>query len=107
MTENQIAKCRQRLERFLLDLLEPIGRSERRHWGERYARGLLQDGERKSMEPLAARLRDGNVQAMQQFVGQSPWVLAIIRKRIFLNMRPGGQGEPLKFEAKVVEVAVG
>ena len=34
-------------------------------------------------------------------------LLAIIRKRIFLNMRPGGQGEPLKFEAKVVEVAVG
>ena len=35
------------------------------------------------------------------------YMLAIIRKRIFLNMRPGGQGEPLKFEAKVVEVAVG
>jgi hypothetical protein len=34
MTENQIAKCRQRLDRFLFDLLEPIGRSERRHWGE-------------------------------------------------------------------------
>jgi SRSO17 transposase len=72
MTENQIAKCRQRLERFLLDLLEPIGRSERRHWGELYVRGLLQDGERKSIEPMAARLPDGNVQAMQQFVGQSP-----------------------------------
>src|SRR5712692_1327350 len=73
MTENQIGKCRQRLERFLLDLLEPIGRSERRHWGELYVRGLLQDGDRKSIEPMAARLPDGNVQAMQQFVGQSPW----------------------------------
>src|SRR5216683_2898338 len=39
MTENQITKCRQRLERFLLDLLEPIGRSERRHWEELYVRG--------------------------------------------------------------------
>src|SRR5260370_34311742 len=73
MTENQIAKCRQRLELFLLDLLEPVGRSERRHWGALYVRGLLQDGERKSIEPMAARLPDGNVQAMQQFVGQSPW----------------------------------
>jgi len=47
MTETQIARSRQRLERFLVDLLEPMGRSERRHWGELYVRGLLQDGERK------------------------------------------------------------
>ncbi|MHB8391692.1 MAG: hypothetical protein ACYDBH_19290 [Acidobacteriaceae bacterium] len=41
MTENQMARSRQRLERFLLDLLEPVGRSERWHWGELYVRGLL------------------------------------------------------------------
>jgi hypothetical protein len=34
-------------------------------------------------------------------------VLAIIRKRTFLNIRPGGQGELAELEAKVVEVAVG
>jgi hypothetical protein len=34
-------------------------------------------------------------------------VLAIIRKRIFLNIRPGGQGELAELDAKVVEVAVG
>ena len=73
MTEVQIKKCRKRLEQFLADLLEPVGRSERRHWGSVYVRGLLLNGERKSIEPMAARLREGNVQAMQQFVGQSPW----------------------------------
>ena len=92
MTENQIAKCRQRLERFLLDLLQPVGRSERRHWGELYVRGLLQDGERKSIEPMAARLPDGNVQAMQQFVGQSPWewqeVWARLGKRMTAELEP-------------------
>src|ERR1039457_922182 len=92
MTENQIAKSRQRLEQFLLDLLEPIGRSERRHWGELYVRGLLQDGERKSIEPMAARLPDGNVQAMQQFVGQSPWewqdVWARLGKRMTAELEP-------------------
>jgi SRSO17 transposase len=31
------------------------------------------DGERKSIEPMASRLPDGNVQALQQFVNQSPW----------------------------------
>ena len=92
MTEHQIAKCRQRLERFLLDLLEPVGRSERRHWGELYVRGLLQDGDRKSIEPMAARLPDGNVQAMQQFVGQSPWewqeVWARLGKRMTAELEP-------------------
>ena len=92
MTENRIAKSRQRLERFPLDLLEPMGRSERRHWGELYVRGLLQDGERKSIEPMAARLPDGNVQAMQQFVGQSPWewqeVWARLGKRMTAELEP-------------------
>jgi SRSO17 transposase len=31
------------------------------------------DGERKSIEPIANRLPDGDVQALQQFVNQSPW----------------------------------
>ena len=57
MTESEIAKCRTRLEQFLADLLEPLGRRERRHWGAVYVRGLLLDGERKSIEPMAARLR--------------------------------------------------
>ena len=68
MTEIQIRKCHERLERFLVDLLEPVGRSERRHWGAVYVRGLLLNGERKSVEPMASRLPDGNIQAMQQFI---------------------------------------
>src|SRR6516225_4795274 len=56
MTESEIEKCRKRLEQFLADLLEPLGRRERRHWSSVYVRGLLLDGERKSIEPMAARL---------------------------------------------------
>jgi SRSO17 transposase len=50
-------------------------------WSGVYLRGLLQDGERKSIEPIAARvprpaelagIRDPE-QALQQFVNQSPW----------------------------------
>src|SRR6266853_1070430 len=73
MTDAQVEKCRKRLEQFLMDLLEPVGRSERRLWGAVYIRGLLLNGERKSIEPLADRSNEGNVQALQQFVGQSPW----------------------------------
>src|SRR6185437_5674025 len=49
-------------------------------WAAIYIRALLQDGERKSVEPLAARvplppglrIRDP-MQALQNFVNQSPW----------------------------------
>ena len=43
MTEKQLAGVRTRLERFLSDLVEPMGRSERRHWAQIYIQGLLLD----------------------------------------------------------------
>ncbi len=61
-----------RLRRFLRELVVRMGRSERQHWAEMYIRGLLLDGERKSIEPMATRL-DADVQALRQFVNQSPW----------------------------------
>jgi SRSO17 transposase len=87
-------KCRERLERFLVDLMEPVGRSERRHWGSVYVRGLLLDGERKSIEPLAGRLLEGNVQALQQFVGQSPWEWEPIWERLGKRMTSELEAEP-------------
>jgi SRSO17 transposase len=50
-----------------------FGRCERRYWCKQYLAGLLLDGERKSIEPMAGRVAGGDVQAMQQFVNQSPW----------------------------------
>lgn len=73
VTEKQLASCRQRLQTFADELLAPLGRSERRHWGSIYVRGLLLDGERKSVGAIAARLPDGNEQNLQQFLNQSPW----------------------------------
>jgi len=86
MTDQQLHRCRARLEQFLADLLEPVGRSERRHWGAVYVRGLLLDGERKSIEPMAARLPEGNAQAMQQLVGQSPWAWTPVWERLGQRM---------------------
>ena len=92
MTDAQLQRCRKRLEQFLADVLEPVGRSERRQWGSVYVRGLLLDGERKSIEPMAKRLPDGNEQAMQQFVGQSPWdwnpVWARLGRRMVAELNP-------------------
>jgi SRSO17 transposase len=51
-----------------------------------YVRGLLLDREHKSIEPMAARLPEGNVQAMQQLVGQSPWPWAPVWERLARRM---------------------
>ena len=95
MNSKQLEKCRSRLELFLMDLLEPMGRIERRHWGSVYVRGLLTNGERKSIEPMAARTPDGNVQAMQQFVGQSPWEWSPVWERLSRRMTAELEPDPI------------
>ena len=86
MDAKQLCECRTRLENFLKELLESLGRASRRHWGNVYVRGLLLDGERKSIEPMADRMPDGNVQAMQQLIGQSPWDFRPVRRRLAEKM---------------------
>lgn len=82
MTPQSLKALESRLMRFLEDLLEPMGRSERRHWARVYVQGLLLDGERKSMEPMAARIPGADVQALRQFVGQSPWEVEQVQCRL-------------------------
>jgi SRSO17 transposase len=60
------------LEGFLLKVTAGLGRAERRRWAGVYVRVLLLDGERKSVEPMAARLGQSD-QDLQHFVSQRPW----------------------------------
>ena len=71
---------RERLKGFLDQMLVTLGRSERRQWGSVYVRGLLATSGRKATASMAVRVSDGNVQAMQQFIGQSPWPWDPLRK---------------------------
>ena len=71
---------RERLKAFLDEMLMTLGRSERRQWGDVYVRGLLATGGHKATASMAAHVSDGNVQAMQQFIGQSPWPWSPLRK---------------------------
>jgi hypothetical protein len=45
----------------------PLVRCDQRAKAEQYVRGLLLDGRRKSIQPMAARLPDGDEQGLQQF----------------------------------------
>ena len=86
MNARELQACADRLEEFLVTMLTSVGRSERRHHGLLYVQGLLLDGERKSIEPLAERVPEGNVQALQQFVGQSPWAWEPVRRLLAQHM---------------------
>lgn len=48
-------------------------REEQRRWALKYMQGQMLDIERKSIEPMASALEGGNIQAMQQFISDSPW----------------------------------
>lgn len=80
MTRREMQALDHRLTAFLEDLLAPLGRKERRHWARLYIQGLLLDGERKSIEPLASRIPGADVQALRQFVGQSPWDVEAVQE---------------------------
>lgn len=86
MTPKTLKALDGRLRQFLEDLTEPMGRSERRRGARVYLEGLLLDGERKSIEPLAARVAGADVQALRQFVGQSPWEVEEVQRRLALKV---------------------
>jgi SRSO17 transposase len=58
-------------------LAQAVGHADRKTPLQNYCTGLLLDGERKSVEPMAARLAPDHVQSMHEslhhFVAQSPW----------------------------------
>jgi SRSO17 transposase len=73
---------RQRFVDYVTAVLPDLGRKDRRPQAEAYVRGLLLEGERKSIEPMAKRLPDGNVQALQHFIGKSPWPYDPVRQQV-------------------------
>jgi len=82
MRPQELKALDRRLSVFLEKLLSPMGRSERRHWARVYIEGLLLDGERKSIEPIANRISGADVQALRQFVGQSPWAVEEVQRHL-------------------------
>jgi hypothetical protein len=78
---------------FCQELFVSLARSDQRRWGEAYVRGLLQVSGRKSIRRISELVvgRDAD-QSLQQFVNQSPWAWAPVRRalaeRVSQAMRP-------------------
>lgn len=99
MTPDEIALVRGELEAFAAEVFEPFARKDQRRWGQVYLRGLLTDGRRKSIEPMAARLgTDGNRQALANFITTSPWDPAHVRAQLAWRMEAAIRPKALVFD---------
>jgi SRSO17 transposase len=79
-------------------LARAAGHADRHAPLQNYCKGLLLPGERKSVEPMAARLAPDNVRRMHQslhhLVADAPWnddeMLAEVRRQVLPNMQKHG-----------------
>ena len=78
------AVVKERLEAFAGEVLaEAMNRPVQLVNGGLYLRGLLEQGPRKSLEPMVERLGgDADYQSLQQFVADSPWDPALVVKAV-------------------------
>jgi SRSO17 transposase len=88
MRPTELRKLESELKEFLREMFGGLGRRERLEALSWYVTGLLLDGERKSTEPMAARLVDsaGEISAMrqrlQECVSISGWSEEVVQARL-------------------------
>jgi SRSO17 transposase len=90
MTETIFLSSDQRFQNYVSHLATALGHADRTERFVNYCTGLLLPGERKSVEPMAARLDPAHVpsahQALHHFVASAPWsdaaVLTAVRERV-------------------------
>ena len=83
---SELASAREALIAFAAEMYAPLARCDQRAKGEQYTRGLLLEGRRKSIVPMASRLADGDQQGLQQFITDSPWKDDPVRQRLAQRM---------------------
>jgi SRSO17 transposase len=92
MTPSALKKLDRDLNRFLDEMISGMGRPERRSAMAHYITGLLLDGERKSVQPMAARLAaeaseaDAMRQRLQDCVSLSAWSDEEMLRRLALKL---------------------
>jgi SRSO17 transposase len=78
----RLANTEDRFGEYLARLGEVVGHADRRAPLRAYMAGLLLPGERKSVEPMAAKVDPRNVesrhQSMHHFVAEAPWDAGVV-----------------------------
>src|SRR5262245_43418175 len=105
MNRREIERLDRALSGFIESMIADMGRPERRRAMKWYIVGLLLDGERKSIEPMAARLVDSEseIQAMRQRLQQAVTVATWGDDALFRRLASKLDSELPGVEAMVVD----
>lgn len=69
---------------FVAEVFASLARKDQRATSSYYLQGLMLEGRRKSMQPIAQRRGIGH-QRLQQFVSTSPWPVEPVRKTLAIR----------------------
>jgi len=79
-----------RLAEYFADVASGLVRREQRWAAAYYARALMMDGARKSLEPMVTRMGGTSVEyeALQHFLADSPWDAAVLDRAVAERVCP-------------------
>jgi SRSO17 transposase len=73
MTEDEVRAAAYRLVKFHERFAPLFGKEQAQDHAYTYVKGLMICPERKSIEPIALNVGDGQVSALQKFINNAPW----------------------------------
>jgi SRSO17 transposase len=73
------------LERWLAPFLERLGNETRRRMCPRYVAGLIGPGDRKSVQPMAARFAPGDYDQLHHFIAAGVWDAAPLAAELLVQ----------------------
>ncbi len=99
MTEDDVCAAAERLVEFHERFAPLFGKEQAQDHAYTYVKGLMVCPERKSIEPIALNVGDGQVSALQKFLNSAPWdhddVQAEVQSVFVDDLVPTAAGSPI------------
>ena len=99
MTEDEVRAAAERLVQFHERFAPLFGKEQAQDHAYTYVKGLMVCPERKSIEPIALNVGDGQVSALQKFINIAPWdhgdVQAEVQSVFADELVPTAAGSPI------------
>ena len=73
LTAEDVEVLADELTKYHAEFVDLFYRKEQSYWSYKYMQGLMLPIENKAIQPMAMALENGDIQAMQQFIGQGRW----------------------------------
>jgi SRSO17 transposase len=105
MRSTDLRRLERELHEYLREMLEGLGRRERVEALSWYVTGLLLDGERKSIEPMAGRLvdRESEISAMRQRLQEGVTISGWADEEVFSRLALKADSELPGVEALIID----